>query len=438
MKEIKRDRYLNRLISRKHNGRVKIITGIRRCGKSYLLFRLFRDHLISDGVSEDRIIGIALDKREFEPLRNPEMLYEYILRKTSDGGEYYIFIDEIQLSYRVKKPGIDESRVPKEDRDLLYTTFYDVLNDLMSRPGLDIYVTGSNSRLLSRDVATNFRDRGDEITMHPLSFAEFCSATGLEKADAWEQYVVYGGMPLVVLEEDEREKMNYLSGLFRKVYIADVVERYGAVDSYVEDLIDMLSSAVGSLTNPTRLANALNSVKHAGTTDKTVKRYLDILEDAFLFKKARRYDVRGKAYLDSPVKYYAEDTGLRNAKLGFRQTEESHIMENIIFNELIARGYSVDVGAVKFSETNNGKKTERMHEIDFVVNTGNRKLYIQSALSIADEEKMRQETMPLLKSGDFFKKIVVTGGNRKERVDENGISYIGVIPFLLDGNSAEW
>lgn len=437
MENIKRDIYLNQLISKMHNGRIKIITGIRRCGKSYLLSHLFKDYLLSKGVSKDQIVEIALDKKEFDDLRNPNLLYTFILEKISEEMQYYVFIDEIQLSYRVKKTGIDESQIPEEDRDLIYTTFYDILNDLMARSNLDIYVTGSNSKLLSKDVATNFRDRGVEIKLHPLSFAEYYSVANKEKADAWEEYLVYGGMPLAVLEKDEKEKAKYLTELFEKVYIADVVERYDVNDTYMETLIDVLSSAVGSLTNPSKLANSLNTVNHAGTTDKTVKRYLDILEDAFLFHKAKRYDVKGKSYMDSPVKYYSEDIGLRNARLNFRQTEETHLMENIIYNELIRRGYSVDVGVVKFAEKENGKKTEKQHEIDFVVNSGDKKIYIQSAFSIADEEKRMQEIKPLLRSGDFFKKMVVVGGSQKARMDENGITYIGIIPFLLDENSLD-
>lgn len=434
--EIRRDLYLNALKSKMNNGRIKIITGIRRCGKSYLLFHLFKNFLLAEGIKQEQIIEIALDRKEFGGLRNPEMLYDYITEKIRDRKtRYYVFIDEIQLAYRIRRKDTDELLVPEEDRDLLYTTFYDVLNDLMSRPNIDIYVTGSNSRLLSKDVATNFRDRGVEVRMYPLSFAEYYPVSGKEKSDAWEEYIIYGGMPLAVLEPDEREKQNYLAGLFQKVYIADVVERYGVADDYVENLIDVLSSAVGSLTNPSKLANTLNSVSRAKTTDKRVRRYLEILEDAFLFEKARRYDVKGKAYFDSPVKYYAEDVGLRNARLNFRQIEETHLMENIIFNELKRRGCSVDVGMVQYVESTGGKAVNRQHEIDFIVNSGDRKTYIQSAFSISDEIKRKQEISPLLKSGDFFRKMVVVGGSQKARTDEYGITYIGIIPFLLDENS---
>ena len=377
---IQRDRYLQKLISKMHNGRVKIITGIRRCGKSYLLSHIFKNYLHSQGVDDAHIIEIALDKKGNEEYRNPNLLYRYVLDRMGDvEGQFYLFVDEIQLSYRVKNPNVDETQVPEQDRDLLYTTFYDILNDLMVRENLDIYVTGSNSRMLSKDVATNFRDRGTEIRLYPLSFSEYYAVSGMEKADAWEEYIVYGGMPLAVLERDERERAAYLAGLFEKLYVADIVERYGAEDAYVGNLIDVLASSVGSLTNPSKLANTLNSVNHAGTTDKTVKKYLDALEDAFIFEKAQRYDVKGKRYFDSPMKYYATDVGLRNARLNFRQIEQTHLMENVLYNELLLRGYSVDVGMVRFAETVEGKKSERQREIDFVVNDGSKRVYIQSA-----------------------------------------------------------
>lgn len=437
MGRIKRDIYLNRLISKMHNGKVKIITGIRRCGKSYLLRHIFKDYLMENGVAPDHILEIALDQKKYEKYRNPNALYQYVISRIGKKGEYYLFVDEIQLSYKVKRDDVELDGIAEEDRELAYTTFYDILNDLMARPNLDIYVTGSNSRMLSKDIATNFRDRGSEIRMYPLSFSEYYEVSGLEKADAWAEYIVYGGMPLAVLESDENEKAKYLSDLFERVYIADVVERYNAEDSYVSNLIDVVASSVGSLTNPSRLANTLNSVNHAHTTDKTVKKYLNALEDAFIFEKAMRFDIKGKAYFDSPLKYYATDVGLRNARLGFRQIEETHLMENILFNELIIRGYSVDVGAVRFSETKGGKKEEKTHEIDFVVNMGIKKVYIQSAFNIADEDKKQQEIAPLLKSGDFFRKIVITSGSSKPHTDETGISYIGVIPFLLDPDSMD-
>lgn len=435
---IKRDYYLNRLISKKENGLIKIITGIRRCGKSYLLFELYKNYLNSIGIDDAHIIQIQLDKKTFEDYRNPDRLYEFILGKINETEKFYIFIDEIQLCYKIKKENIDESKVAEEDRALLYTTFYDILNDLMSRKNLDIYVTGSNSRLLSKDVATNFRDRGVEIQLYPLSFSEYYEYADGEKADAWEEYMTYGGMPLGVLENDEREKEKYLKDLFTKIYIADIKERYKLKDEEpLSALIDVILSSVGSLTNPHKLSNTLESVLHAKLSDHTVKKYMDYLEDAFIIKKADRYDVKGKKYLDFPSKYYVSDIGLRNARLNFRQQERTHIMENIIFNELVSRGYSVDVGVVQVSSTENRVQKKSNLEIDFIVNQGFNKIYIQSAFSIDDDGKKLQEIRPLLNSGDFFKKIVIVNGSQKRTADENGIIYIGVIPFLLEKDSLE-
>lgn len=435
---IKRDYYLNRLISKKENGLIKIITGIRRCGKSYLLFELYKNYLNSIGIDDAHIIQIQLDKKAFEDYRNPDRLYEFILGKINGTGKFYIFIDEIQLCYKIKKENIDESKVAEEDRALLYTTFYDILNDLMSRKNLDIYVTGRNSRLLSKDVATNFRDRGVEIQLYPLSFSEYYEYAGGEKADAWEEYMTYGGMPLCVLENDEKEKEKYLKDLFTKIYIADIRERYKLKDEEpLSALIDVILFSVGFLTNPHKLSNTLESVLHAKLSDHTVKKYMDYLEDAFIIKKTDRYDVKGKKYLDFPSKYYVSDIGLRNARLNFRQQERTHIMENIIFNELVSRGYSVDVGVVQVSSTKNGVQKKSNLEIDFIVNQGFNKIYIQSAFSIDDDGKKAQETRPLLNCGDFFKKIVIVNGSQKRTADENGIVYIGVIPFLLEKNSLE-
>ena len=439
---IKRDLYLNRLVSKKENGLIKIITGIRRCGKSYLLFNLYKEYLNSIGISDEHIIQIMLDKKEFEDYRNPNKLYEHILQKINENEKFYIFIDEIQLCYKVKKEGVDESSVPEEDRNLLYTTFYDILNDLMNRKNLDIYVTGSNSRLLSKDVATNFRDRSVEIQMHPLTFSEYYEyereISGIEKADAWEEYMTYGGLPLAVLEKNEKEKAVYLKNLFMKIYIADIKERYNLKDeTSLSSLIDVILSSVGSLSNPHKLNNTLESVQHSKLSDHTVKKYLEYLEDSFIIRKASRYDVKGKSYLDFPAKYYAEDMGLRNARLNFRQQERPHIMENIIFNELVSRGYSVDVGVVQVSSMESGTQKKANLEIDFIVNMGFSKVYIQSAFALDNQEMEMQETRPLLNSGDFFKKIVVLGGNQKRYQDENGIIFIGVIPFLLDKESVE-
>ena len=432
---IQRDQYVSELLSKRWNGKVKIITGIRRCGKSFLLSTLYKDYLLKEGVAKDCFVELALDKRAHMKYRNPNELYEYVLRKTQDAEKrYYVFIDEIQLSYKVKNEDLDERLVPEEDREMLYTTFYDILNDLMGRSNLDIYVTGSNSKMLSKDIVTNFRDRGSEIKVYPLSFKEYYPISGMEKADALEEYLTYGGMPLAVLEKDETEKRKYLKGLHKRVYIKDIVERYKLKDDEVLDaLIDALSSAVGSLTNPHNLANAAGTLMKRSTSDNTIKNYLDYLEEAYLFVGAKRYDIKGKRFFDNTLKYYSMDTGLRNAKLNFRQQEKSHLMENMIFIELIRRGYSVDVGIVELTRVNEqGKKQQSQYEIDFIVNTGREKVYIQSALNVDTETKKSQETFSLKNSGDFFRKIVIVDGNSKSWTDDDGIMYVGIIPFLLD------
>ena len=433
---IQRDQYISELLSKRWNGKVKIITGIRRCGKSFLLFTLYKDHLLNEGVTQECFVELALDKKAHVKYRNPNELYDYVLRKTKDVEKrYYVFIDEIQLSYKVKNEDVDERLVPEEDRDMLYTTFYDILNDLMARKNLDIYVTGSNSKMLSKDIVTNFRDRGTEIKVYPLSFKEFYPVSGMERADALEEYLTYGGMPLAVLEKDETEKRKYLKGLYKRVYIKDIVERYKLKDDEVLDaLINALSSAVGSLTNPHNLANAAGTLMKRNTSDNTIKNYLDYLEEAYLFVSAKRFDVKGKRYFENTLKYYSMDTGLRNAKLNFRQQEKSHLMENMIFIELIRRGFSVDVGVVELTRVKDGKRQQSQYEIDFVVNTGREKVYIQSALNLDTEEKRGQETFSLKNSGDFFRKIVIVDGNAKPWTDENGIVYMGVIPFLLEEN----
>ena len=431
---IKREQYISELLNKRWNGKVKIITGIRRCGKSFLLFNLYKDYLLNEGVTKDCFVELALDKKAHVKYRNPNELYDYVLRKTKDAEKrYYVFIDEIQLSYKVKNEDADEQLVPEEDRELLYTTFYDIMNDLMGRNNLDIYVTGSNSKMLSKDIVTNFRDRGSEIKVFPLSFKEFYPVSGMEKADALEEYLTYGGMPLAVLEKDETEKRKYLKGLHKRVYIKDIVERYKLKDDEVlEALIDALSSAVGSLTNPHNLANAVGTLMKRSTSDNTIKNYLDYLEEAYLFVSAQRYDIKGKRYFENTLKYYSMDTGLRNAKLNFRQQEKSHLMENMIFIELVRRGYSVDVGVVELVLTKDGKKQQSQYEIDFIVNTGREKVYIQSALNVDTETKRSQETFSLRNSGDFFRKIVIVDGNAKPWTDEDGIMYMGVIPFLLE------
>lgn len=431
---IQRNKYIEALISKRWNGKVKIITGIRRCGKSFLLLTLYKDYLKKEGVSEDYFIEIALDRKTNIKYRNPNVLYEYIMDKACDEEKrYYVFIDEIQLSIKVKNTDIDESLVSEDDKDMLYTTFYDILNDLMARKNLDIYVTGSNSKMLSSDIVTNFRDRGSEIKVYPLSFKEYYEVYGLEKADALEEYLTYGGMPSAVLEQSESEKQKYLYDLHKNVYIKDIVERYNLKDDEVLDaLIDSLYSAVGSLTNTHNLANTAGSLMKRKTSDHTIKNYINYLEDAFLFFGAKRYDIKGKKYFDNTQKYYSIDMGLRNAKLNFRQQEKSHLMENLIYIELIRRGYRVDVGVVELTRVIDGKKKQSQYEIDFIVNTGREKIYIQSALNVDTVEKKNQETFSLKNSGDFFKKMVILDGNSKLWTDDDGIMYVGVIPFLLE------
>ena len=431
---IERNEYLDQLLAKRWNGRIKIVTGIRRSGKSFLLSNLFKNRLIEEGASADDFIEIALDRKSDLKYRNPNLLYDYISERTKDTDrKFYVLIDEIQLSYKVKNDDIDESMIPEEDREMLYTTFYDVLNDLMAQPNLDIYVTGSNSKMLSKDIVTNFRDRGSEIKVYPLSFTEYLSVSDKEKADAFEDYMMYGGMPLTVLEPNEKEKRKYLQGLFSNVYIKDIVERYKLKDdSILSPLVDALSSAIGSLTNSNRLANTAASTLGKAPSHNTIKNYLEYLEDAYLFQCAKRWDVKGRKYFDTINKYYAMDVGLRNARLNFRQQERSHLMENIIYNELVRKGYSVDVGIVELSRIIDGKRKMSQYEIDFVVIVGNNKIYIQSALHVDTPEKKAQETFSLKNTGDFFRKIIVVDGNSKIWTDEDGIIYIGVIPFLLE------
>lgn len=436
---IERKKYLDLLMAKRWNGRVKIITGIRRCGKSFLLSTIYKRALMAEGVNEEQFVEIALDKKKWLRYRNPNELYDYVLEQTKDvSKQYYVMIDEIQLSYKVKNTDIDESLVPEEDRDMLYTTFYDVLSDLMDRPNLDVYVTGSNSKMLSKDIVTNFRDRGSEIEVQPLSFAEYYAFCGLNKVDALEQYLQYGGMPLAVVEPDASQKRKYLQDLHKNVYQKDIVERYKLKDDVVlSALVDALSSAVGSLTNPHKLAATAGSLLGRSTSDNTIKAYLDYLEDAFLFQSAKRWNVKGRKYFDKIQKYYAVDLGLRNAKLNFRQIERSHLMENMIYNELIGRGYSVDVGVVEVDKIINGKRDRGQYEMDFVVNLGTEKVYIQSALNVDTPEKKAQETFSLRNTGDFCRKVVILDGNQLPWADEDGIVYTGVIPFLLDVKSVE-
>ena len=431
--EIQRDYYVEQIASKRWNGKVKIITGIRRCGKSYLLSHLYKRYLLQQGVEKDCFVEIDLEPKINIAYRNPNTLYDYIMSKCQDKTrKYYVFIDEIQLCYKVKSTDIDESLVPEEDRELLYTTFYDILNGLRSEPNIDVYVTGSNSKMLSTDIVTNFRDRGTEIKVYPLSFDEYYTFSGLEKSDALEQYLIYGGMPLAVLESDSKAKRKYLQDLHKNVYIKDIVDRYKLKDDVIIDgLTDAVYSAIGSLTNPTRLANTVGSLMSQKTTDKTIKAYLGYLENAYLISVAERYDVKGKRYFENIKKYYAMDLGLRNARLNFRQIERSHLMENMIYNELIRRGYSVDVGVVEVQKMKEGKRQQNQYEIDFIINDGSEKIYIQSALNVDSKEKKEQEIFSLRYTKDSFRKIVVLDGNALPWMDEEGITYMGVIPFLL-------
>ena len=413
--EIKRDVYLNRLIRREKNGLIKVITGVRRCGKSYMLFNLFHKHLLDKGVREDHIIEIALDDRSNKELRDPDKMLNHIKERIVDKDTYYIILDEVQL--------IDE--------------FEDVLNSLMHIRNADVYVTGSNSKFLSSDLVTEFRGRGDELRIYPLSFREYCSVYQGSADEAWDDYFTYGGLPLILSRETAEEKAEYLTSLFQKVYLSDIVDRHNVRNrEELDELVDILSSAVGSLTNPLKLANTFKTVKKKGISDKTLKNYLDYLTDAFLVSKAVRYDIKGRKYIGSPAKFYFEDVGLRNARLNFRQMEENHIMENIIYNELRIRGYHVDVGLVElYGKNSENKTTKKQLEVDFVVTRGSEKYYIQSAFAMNTPEKQEQEERPLNAIGDSFKKIIVVKDNIKVRRNDMGIVTVGIRNFLLDENS---
>ena len=438
---IERQEYVERLAAAEGNGMVKIITGLRRCGKSHLLGVAFRKYLRENGVDGRHIHAVSLDLKPWEALQEPDRLYRHFAERIrADGKRHYVFIDEVQLCRKTLKAGADPSRTAPEDRDALYTTFHDTLNSLAALPGADVYVTGSNSRMLSKDVATQFRGRGWELRMRPLSFAEFLPVHGGEKAEAWEDYLAYGGLPQVALERDETEKRRLLAELFAKTYLRDIVERHGIRDAEALGRVaDMLCSAVGSLTNPGRLANDFSSAwRGKGPTEPTLRAWLGHFEDAFLFGRADRWDVKGGRYLSSPSKWYATDTGLRNARTNFRQMEPTHLMENAIYNELAGRGYAVDVGVVESVESRGGGKQAHVRrEIDFVVNTPKRRVYIQSAFALPDGEKRQRETAALRKAGGFSRKIVVTGGSEKPWTDEDGILYVGVIPFMLDRSLLE-
>lgn len=434
--EIKRDKYLHELIKHRDNGRVKIITGIRRCGKSYLLFTIYKSYLISQGISSDQIIEIALDEIRNARYRNPFELDRFVRDQLKDPGtRYYVLIDEVQFCEEVPNPYIKDG-VQK-------ITFIDTILGLMKIDNVDVYVTGSNSTMLSKDVLTQFRDRGDEIHMFPLSYAEFYDACR-DKSHAWRDYCMFGGMPYVLYLETPEEKSRYLKNLFEETYIKDVVERHDIRNDQevLEILLDFISSAIGSLTNPSKLANRFASEKSIKVTHTTLNHYLDYFKDAYVIDSAQRYDVKGSEYFDTPLKYYFTDVGLRNARLNFRQIEETHIMENIIYNELVQRGYNVDVGVVGYSrrikdENGKEKKVRVQLEVDFVVNRSHQRYYIQSALDISDSEKRDQETNSLLRIGDSFRKIVVVRNDIIPWHDEKGILYIGVERFLLDQDAID-
>ena len=421
---IERKQYLDELIKKKDNGRIKIITGIRRCGKSYLLFELYKNYLLKNSIAENQIIEMALDDIENSGYRDPFKLNEYIKNKITSDKRYYIFIDEIQFSRSVKNPYIDD-----EDEKI---TFVDTLLSLMKRKNLDIYVTGSNSKMLSKDILTQFRDRGDEIHVYPLSFAEMSSCYE-DKDKAWEDYVLCGGMPFVLEMDTFEEKSRYLKGLFEETYIKDIIDRKQIKNSeeVLEVLLDFVSSAVGSLTNPLKLSNRYASEKKINISNNTISKYLTYFEEAYVLYAAKRYDIKGSKYFSTPLKYYFADIGLRNARLNFRQVEETHIMENIIYNDLLRRGFNVDVGVVEYFPNVEGKTTRVQLEVDFIINRGNLRYYIQSAFAINSEEKKEQERNSLKRIDDSFKKIIIVRDNIVPRYYEYGIYYIGIRDFLL-------
>ena len=428
--KIKRDFYLNRLVEAKGDGFVKIVTGIRRCGKSYLLFNLFKSHLLKEGVRRENIVEIALDRKKDAKLRDPDALYDFLSRQTSrKRGRVYVFIDEIQECRRPKGVG-RETPEEKAERE---QQFYDILNEFRQRKNIDLYVTGSNSRLLVTDVATQFRGRGETIQVNPLTFSEYYAAVGGDKSDAWAQYLLYGGMPELFSMRTEAAKRAYLEGLFKTIYFRDIVERYELHDDYfLANVNDVLMSSTGGLTNPTKLANHLGTVLGKKPDPRTVGRYIDMLADAYLFRKVERYDIKGRNYLDFPSKYYPSDVGLRNARLNFRQIEPDHLMECAIYNELVARGAHVDVGVLEVESRKGGKRETKQLEIDFIVNLGRKKVYIQSAYRLAGGDKMEQETRGFRKIGDSFQKIVVVDGVQPFYTDESGVSFVGLMDFMLN------
>lgn len=415
--DIRRDYYLNQIKIRENNGFVKVITGVRRCGKSYLLFKLFLNDLLNNGITRDHIIDIALDNIENDKLREPHALYKHVKSLIVDSEKYYILLDEIQYVDR----------------------FSEVLNSLLQLDHVEIYVTGSNSKFLSSDILTEFRGRGDEIRVYPLSFAEYISAYDGTEEDAFNDYMTFGGLPRILSMKNDDQKSKYLTDLFRETYLKDIIEHNSIKNTNeMEDLVNILASAIGSLTNPSKLENTFRTVMQSDITDKTIKTYIDYLKDAFLIDSAIRYDIKGKKYINTPVKIYFVDPGLRNARLGFRQIEETHLMENMIYIELRRRGYSVDVGLVEIRENDvEGKRVRKQLEVDFIAYKGNNKYYIQSAFAIPDDDKKKQEERPLLHINDSFKKIIIVGSYTKLRRDDMGITTMGIRQFLKESNSLE-
>lgn len=424
----KRSKYVEALVKRQWNGRVKILTGLRRCGKSTVLFELFFDYLLESGVKKENIIMIALDDDENRELRDPSRLSEYVRTRCTDEQEkYYLFLDEIQFA--VSKEELKNKEEP--------IRLYGVLNGFLHMKNIDVYVTGSNSKLLSKDVSTEFRGRGDVVHIYPLSFKEFYEASGLDKADAYDEYITYGGMPYLLNLHSDEDKYQYLDELFEEIYFKDIEERYTVMlPGVLRDLTSSLCSSIGSLTNASKISRTVNTAKKVNTDSETISMYLTYLTDSFLFSKAERYDVKGKKYFDYPSKYYCMDVGLRNVRLGLRQQEETHILENVIYNELLMRGFAVDVGMVEVVERNQeGKRKQKSLEVDFIARKGSKKYYIQSALSMDDEDKAKAELRSLLAIKDSFKKIVVSRSYGKSWIDEDGILRLGVMDFLLDEGS---
>lgn len=415
--EIRRDIYLNKLISKKHNGLIKVVTGMRRCGKSYLLFNFFKEYLVNEGVNENHIIEIAFDSFENRKYRDPEVLFPYLMEKIADNEMYYVLLDEVQM--------LDD--------------FESVLNSLGRKKNVDVYVTGSNAKFLSKDIITEFRGRGDEVHMYPLTYSEFMSVYDGDKQEGWRDYVLFGGIPLVLGFETADQKSDFLKSLFEETYISDITGRNNIRNkAELEELLNILSSAIGSLTNPSKLSATFKSVKNKTISKETIIKYIDYLKDSFLIDSAIRYDIKGKKYINTPSKYYFTDLGLRNARLNFRQVEETHAMENIIFNELKVRGYNVDVGVVVMNEVDkNGKKIRKQLEVDFVCNKGSKRFYIQSAYALPDKEKMEQEQRSLVNTGDGFKKIIITKDAVAPLYNDEGILVMSVYDFLLNPDSME-